>query len=289
MIPLPALPLPALAAPLPAALPFIDIPSLDLGFTQIQAFGILVALGILAGFFIGRRRAARLGLDPEEFAQMAIWVILGGFVMAHIVSMVFYFRDRLIEKPWEILFIWSGISSVGGFLGAAITAVIYARVKRIALLPYLDVCAYGIVPGWVFGRLGCTVAHDHPGALSDFALAVAFPDGHFGNPLFNGPRHDLGLYEFAFTLVLIWPITVWLGRKPRPAGFFLLLFLLLYTPVRFVLDFLRATDLTEADPRYFGLTAAQYICVGGFVAALGLLLWLLRRPAASRPSAKPAT
>jgi phosphatidylglycerol---prolipoprotein diacylglyceryl transferase len=249
-------------------IPYINIPTWDLGFVVIDPFGILVAIAILVGFFSTKRRAARVGLDPEEAHTMAIWIILGSFTMAHIVSMVFYFPERLLEKPWEIFFIWAPISSMGGFLGALITAYIYTKKRKISFLGYCDVFVWGIVIAWIFGRMGCSVAHDHPGALSDFFLAVQYP---------RGARHDLGFYEFLFTLLVMYPITRLLGRKPRPDGFFLALVPIIYAPVRFLLDFLRSTDYGNVDLRYLGLTAAQWLCVVMLLGSIWGLIRVIRR------------
>jgi phosphatidylglycerol:prolipoprotein diacylglycerol transferase len=249
-------------------IPYINIPTWDLGFVVIDPFGILVAIAILVGFFSTKRRAARVGIDPEEAHTMAIWIILGSFTMAHIVSMVFYFPERLLEKPWEIFFIWAPISSMGGFLGAWITAYIYTKKRKISFLAYCDVFVWGIVIAWIFGRMGCSVAHDHPGALSDFFLAVQYP---------RGARHDLGFYEFLFTLLVMYPITRLLGRKPRPDGFFLALAPIIYAPVRFLLDFLRSTDYGNVDLRYLGMTAAQWLCIAMLLASVWGLVRVVRR------------
>ena len=53
-----------------------------------------------------------------------------------------------------------------------------------------------------------------------------------------------------------------------------------YSVSRFLLDFLRASDLSFVDRRYAGLTPAQYVVVGLF----GAGVWLLTRPA---PEVKP--
>jgi phosphatidylglycerol:prolipoprotein diacylglycerol transferase len=76
--------------------------------------------------------------------------------------------------------------------------------------------------------------------------------------------HDLGWYEFLFTLGVICPAFLLLDRKPRAAGFFPLLFLSLYIPVRFVLDFLRIVDV-----RYAGLTPGQWAAL----AAIPVVGW----------------
>jgi prolipoprotein diacylglyceryltransferase len=62
------------------------------------------------------------------------------------------------------------------------------------------------------------------------------------------------------------------NRKVRP-GFFLALFSATYAPIRFLMDFLRNTDLDQADVRWLGLTPAQY----GMLLLTGVGLVLLKR------------
>jgi len=247
--------------------PFIKLPSWDLDWILIDSFGLLVVTACVVGLYASKFRAKKVGLDPEEAHTMALWIILGAFTVAHVVAMVFYFPDRLVENPWEIFYIWAPISSLGGFLGALITSLLYTRLRKISFLAYADVFVWGITIAWIFGRLGCTFAHDHPGAKTDFFLAVAYP---------GGARHDLGFYEFLFTLLVLYPITRLLGRKARPDGFFLMLVPIVYAPVRFGFDFLRSTDYGNVDLRYWGLTAAQWLCIAMLAACVWGLLRVIR-------------
>jgi phosphatidylglycerol:prolipoprotein diacylglycerol transferase len=131
----------------------------------------------------------------------------------------------------------------------------------------LDAVAYGFPFGWIFGRLGCFVAFDHPGLATHFVLGERYLDGVV--------RHNLGLDEALFIAVVAGLFLV-LGRKPLPAGFFVGLLGVLYAPVRFGLDALRIDDA-----RYWGLTPAQYGAVGLFLVGLGVVTAALRRGAAS--------
>jgi len=84
-------------------------------------------------------------------------------------------------------------------------------------------------------------------------------------------------------------VLFWYARKPRAEGRLIGMFALLYSPVRFGLDFLRATDSARPDERYAGLTPAQWACL----AAFALAIWLLRRPSplaafTGPPPAKPS-
>jgi phosphatidylglycerol:prolipoprotein diacylglycerol transferase len=107
--------------------------------------------------------------------------------------------------------------------------------------------------------------HDHPGRLTGFPLAVRFP---------GGARHDLGLYE-AIVLFAIAALLWRLWSRRRLEGRLLGLLAVLYGFARFLLDFLRASDVAYADARYAGLTPAQY----GSVLLVAWGAWrLARRP-----------
>jgi phosphatidylglycerol:prolipoprotein diacylglycerol transferase len=244
-------------------IPYIDFKLFEFAGLPIHMFGVLVATGVIVGDRITVREGAKRGLDARDIRYLNARMVIGGFIMAHLVSVIFYFPERIKENPLVLLNLWSGLSSFGGFLGAAITYLYLSRKENIPRLPYADAVALGLSVGWIFGRLGCTTAHDHPGRHTDFFLAVKYPDG---------PRHDLGLYELLFTIGLTFFLHRY-ARKPRPAGRLIGWFALLYAPVRFGLDFLRATDVSRPDERYAGLTPAQWACLGAF--ALGL--WLIRR------------
>jgi len=252
-------------------IPYFDFRLEDHLGLPIHLFGILVAIGVLLGDRIVVKEGEKRGMDARDVRYLNIRMVLGGFVMAHLVSVIFYFPERIKESPWILLNLWSGLSSFGGFLGAALTYLYLTKKEKIPRLPYADVVALGLAVGWIFGRLGCTTAHDHPGRYTTFFLGVRYPPLGTQSPA--GVRHDLGLDEFLLTIVMT-AILFAYARKPRPAGRIIGLFATMYAPIRFGLDFLRATDVPRPDERYAGLTPAQWACM----AALGMGLWLLVRP-----------
>jgi phosphatidylglycerol:prolipoprotein diacylglycerol transferase len=237
-------------------IPYLEIPGIHLFGLDFHAFGAFVAAGFVVGSHVAARRARALSLDSKVIYDAGILFLIFGFFGAHLVHLVAYDPRMLLEKPWSIFQIWSGISSFGGFLGGGLALWIYIRKHNLPFLPYADALVFGLVPGWMLGRIGCFLAHDHPGKLTAFPLAVAYP---------GGARHDLGLYEMFLCIALgifIW----WRARKKRPNGEIFSITIILYAITRFFLDFLRAADLTGSDARYFGLTPAQY-------ASVALLTW----------------
>ncbi len=238
--------------------------ALDIGPWTIKPFGALVALGVYAGVIIAARLARARGIHPVAMTRFMYWVLVSAFVCGHVLDALFYHPQRVLADPLTLIRLWDGLSSFGGFVGAALGAFAFKWRFKVRVLPFADTMAAAFPVGWTFGRMGCAIVHDHPGMRSDLWFAVAFE---------NGGRFDLGLYEMVFALILAMVCLI-LARKPRPPGFFLGFTMLAYAPVRFALDFLRAEpgQIAGADPRYFMLTPAQwasFVMVGAGFA----LLW----------------
>ncbi len=245
-----------------AAIPHPAIPSLNLGPLELHPFGFLVGVAIITGTIMADRRARHTGLDPRVVSEAALWAVIPGFIGAHLVAVIFYTPERIAEDPLILLKLWDGISSFGGFLGGAGGVIWYLRRNKIPFWAYADTIAFGFTFAWIFGRMGCTVAFDHPGAETDFALAMPY----VGNALPHAIRHNLGFYEMLWALAM--SSFFWSQRnRAKPAGWYLSVWLLAYTPLRFMADFLRRSDVT-----YLGLTPGQYIAIGLF----GAGIWMLR-------------
>lgn len=239
----------------------IVIPLPDVGLLpenlQLHPFGMLVAMAVLVGTQVATRRAEREGVHPRVLGEMVGFMFIAAFVFGHMLDAVFYHWDVVRERPLFLFELWNGLSSFGGFVGAFVGGMAWSLYRRMPLLPFADICAYAFPFGWLFGRLGCSVAHDHPGHVTDFFLAVDDYRIAGMSPPYP-PRHDLGVYEAMWCVAMI-PLFLWLGQKPRKRGFYMAVLPLLYAPVRFGLDFLRATDVPGADPRlYLGLTPGHF-------------------------------
>lgn len=247
-------------------IPYFRQPSLELGPFTVHGFGVLVACAVMVGVTILHRRAAAAALTAPEVSRFINWVLVGGFAGAHLVDRLVYFPADTLAHPVSILRFWDGLSSFGGFLGGTIGALLYFH-RHVAGPPgtawkFLDSFAYAFPFGWIFGRLGCFIAFDHPGRETQFVLAQTYRDGLV--------RHNLGLEEALYTM-LIAGLFLILGRKPRPNRFFVSLFVILYAPFRFAVDFLRTVDV-----RYFGLTPGQYGCIALLIVGLVTMRGLRR-------------
>jgi phosphatidylglycerol---prolipoprotein diacylglyceryl transferase len=256
-------------------IPYFNAHLFDVFGLPIHLFGVLVAIGVMVGDRVVVAEGAKRGLEARDTKFLNARIVIGGFIVAHLVSVIFYFPERIKENPLVLLNIWAGLSSFGGFLGALIAFVYYTKKENIPRLLYADSVALGLSVGWIFGRTGCFTAHDHPGRHTSFFLSVNYPAQTATD--FAGPRLDLGLDELLCTIVMA-AILFAYARKPRPPGHLIGLACLMYAPIRFGLDFLRATDVARPDLRYAGLTPAQWACLATF--GLGVRLMAARpRPA----------
>lgn len=255
-------------------IPYFEQPRLHLGPLTIHAFGALVATGVLLGTELLKWRAKRLDLDVMLAVRFLTWVLVGGFIGAHLVHCFVYFPEQTLQNPLSIFKIWDGLSSFGGFLGAVVGAVWFIKRGYLGdkVWSYLDLVIYAFPLGWLFGRTGCFVAFDHPGSRTDFFLGMNHPER-------GGVIHNLGLYEAVYTAFML-ALVLWLGRKPRFPGFFVGVLCIVYAPVRFLLDFLR-----QVDVRYGGLTPGQW----GSIALLftGVYILVRKSKAARATTASP--
>jgi phosphatidylglycerol:prolipoprotein diacylglycerol transferase len=249
-----------------AMLPYVELPRLG----PVTSFGVLAMLGAFFGLAAGSRHAEKLGLDPARVRRMAMCCGVGGLLGAHYMDLVFY-QPGWFERSdavWLFLNPFAGISSYGGLIGGTLGFFVFALSSRVKRLRYADAALVAVVVLLTFGRAGCASVHDHVGIASSFALAVDFPAGSPAGVA--GPHHDLGLYELALFSALL-AVCVVLLRKPRRPGWIVGVVAIGYAVPRFFLDFLRRAS---TDPRYDGLTPAQWSCLATVTIALALFAWI---------------
>ncbi|ODT02988.1 MAG: hypothetical protein ABS52_11145 [Gemmatimonadetes bacterium SCN 70-22] len=297
-------------------LPYFEQPQVHLGPVTIAAFGVIVAASVMFGLSAGSRRFRALGLDAGLAEGFAWWVVVGGFLGAHLLSVLFYFPEKVAANPLLLFKLWEDISSFGGIVGGSLAIWLFlgrrgAHLDASTRWAFVDVAAYVFPISLMIGRIACAVAHDHPGTVTRFPLAVSLerPEAraHITSAYTNAGRaadlppanvlaglgfHDLGWYEFLYLAGVVVPVVLFLARRERRRGVhhpgtFLVAFIALYMPARFALDVLRVSDV-----RYAGLTPAQWAALAA-LAALPVVLRRVRalppRPYAPRESGRDAT
>jgi phosphatidylglycerol:prolipoprotein diacylglycerol transferase len=285
-----------------ALIPYIQQPGISLGPIRLQAFGAILMTAVLVGEALYRRRLRQVALDIDTGMALAWYILVAGFVGAHLFSLILYFPSKLAHNPLLLFKVWEDVSSFGGMIGGALGAVLYLRMHATTLSTstrwaYLDAVAFVAPFGWAIGRVACSLAHDHPGGVTSFPLAISLSTqraqsfiarvyadaGQVLPPLSQPSRlgfHDLGWYEFLYLTLIVVPLFVWLDhRRPewlKRSGAWVMTFVFVYAPMRLVMDTLRISDV-----RYLALTPGQYAAGILLVGALYLALRQQARVAAA--------
>jgi phosphatidylglycerol:prolipoprotein diacylglycerol transferase len=249
-------------------------------------YGVLVALAFLVALSVIARLARRAGLNGDAVVNLGILcglsAIVGAKIMMFLVDIPYY-----VHNPGEIFSMASlqaGGVFYGGLIAALIAAVIYMRRHQLPALPTADVFAPGIALGHGIGRLGCFAAGCCWGKPTGLPWGVTFTNPLaqqlVGVPL-DIKLHPTQLYESTAEFV-IFGILYWRVRRPHAPGAIISLYLVLYSTVRFLVEFVRDHP---GEPNPFGgpLNTSQWISLA--LAALGATYFLRNVGRASTPAA----
>lgn len=250
---------------------------LRIGNFFVPTYGLLVAAAFVSALAITARLARRSGLDSEAVLNLGIYCALAGIVGA---KLLMFLLDipYYVSNPGQIFSLstlQAGGIFYGGLIGALVVAVWYMRRKGLPLLPTADAFAPGLAFGHAVGRLGCFSAGCCWGQESHLPWAVTFTNPRaselVGVPL-GVPLHPTQLYE-SLAEAAIFFVLYRRFNRPHRAGAVIGLYLLLYSTVRFLVEFLRAHD--QPNPWGGPLSMSQWIALG--LIALVLVWWRLAR------------
>jgi phosphatidylglycerol:prolipoprotein diacylglycerol transferase len=244
----------------------------------LPTYGLLVALGFLAGLWVAARLARRSGIDPDRVVNLGVYSALAGLVGAKLLMFVVDF-DYYRRNPGEIFSlatVQAGGVFYGGLLLAMATGFIALRRWNMPVGRTLDALAPGAALGQAIGRVGCFAAGCCWGEQCDRSWAVTFtnPEAYrlVGVPL-GLPLHPTQLYEAASGF-LIFAVLWWMSPRSNFSGMVLGWYLVLSASARFAVEFVR--DHAQANPGGGPLSTAQWISVGLFVLG-ATVLWRGRK------------
>ncbi len=249
----------------------------DFGFFELPTYGFLLVVGIGLALLLAARRADSVGLPGATVADVALWIVLWGLAGAKVLLLLTQPSMLTSLAGWWGLLRAGGVF-YGGFIGAALAAVVLFRRHRLPFLAVADVLAPSLALGHVFGRLGCFAAGCCYGATCHAPWAVVFTDPAAatisGTPL-GVPLHPTQLYEASFNLAN-YVFLAWLFHRRPPAGTVLGTYLLSYGLARFVIEFFRG----DPDRGFlFGgaVSTSQAIAAVAVPAGIALVVWATRR------------
>src|ERR1700704_660250 len=254
-----------------------------IGSFPVHTYGVFLALAFLGAIMVTVRLGSRDGLPKERIYDLCLWMLLASLIGSK--GLMFFSEPEYRGNPLALLsldFLRSGGVFYGGLIGAVVTGYFLIRRYKLPWWKTADACAPGVALGNVLGRQGCFSAGCCWGKPTTLPWGVKFTE--LGHEITGVPTgvylHPTQLYE-SFSMLIVFFFLLWLHRHRRFSGQVILFYALLYSIIRFAIEFVRD------DPRgdLFGLTTltglstSQIISVIVGTAALVLLIVRWRKSA----------
>lgn len=267
-----------------ASLPSPSIGRLSIGSVGLSAYGLMIALGVVAGTALASRRFERAGGGTgEELQSVATWSVLGGLIGARLYHVVTAW-DMFAGDLWRIPMVWKGgLGIPGGLLGGVVTGVFVVRRRGLALPAVLTAVAPGIALAQAIGRWGNWWNQELFGRptglpwgleISDDKTPAGFGDAVLFHPTF--------LYESLWNLTLCVVLIAIDRYRPLRSGRLFAVYLAGYFAGRFWIEGLRI------DPTHTvgALRLNQWVALAVVGGALGFLAIDARRNRRDRGGAQ---
>ncbi|HDJ4653275.1 TPA: prolipoprotein diacylglyceryl transferase [Staphylococcus aureus] len=249
---------------------YIDPVAFNLGPLSVRWYGIIIAVGILLGYFVAQRALVKAGLHKDTLVDIIFYSALFGFIAARIYFVIFQW-PYYAENPSEIIKVWhGGIAIHGGLIGGFIAGVIVCKVKNLNPFQIGDIVAPSIILAQGIGRWGNFMNHEaHGGPVSRaFLEQLHLPNFIIENMYINGQYyHPTFLYES------IWDVAGFIIlvniRKHLKLGETFFLYLTWYSIGRFFIEGLRTDSLMLTS----NIRVAQLVSILLILISISLIVY----------------
>lgn len=235
------------------------------GFT-VYTYGFFVAAGFFAAVLYISKNIRRGIISQDDLYSLFLHMIIAAVLGARALYVLTNPEDFL-KAPQDIFKIWrGGLVYYGGFITAVLYAFYYAGKKKISLALLSDFAAPALGLGHFFGRIGCFFAGCCYGKACSLPWAVTFSNKDT-MALGDTALHPTQLYE-AFGNLAVFVFLHFYNKKQHPAGKTFALYLIIYSVLRFVIEFFRG-DYRGGE--FLGLSIAQNVSVILFITGLFII------------------
>ena len=232
-------------------IPSPSLSSFSVGPITIHFYALCIITGIATAIWIGRKRYANLGGNPDDVSEVAIWAvpfgIIGGRIYHVITSPSQYFGAN--GNPIDALRIWEGGLGIWGAISlGAVGAYLYFRTHKTSLnfRQLLDSLAPGVVVAQAIGRVGNYFNQEVFGKPTELPWGLEIdlanrPNGFESYSTF----HPTFLYELLWCLVvavLLIKLPGFLKQVTSKQGDVFALYILGYTAGRVWIETLRIDE-----------------------------------------------
>jgi len=260
-----------------------------LGWFELHSYGLMLMIAFLVGIYLTRKFAIKKGIKPDVLMDMALIIVISSIVGSRFLYVVFHFSE--FESDWlriinpvqpDGTFGIAGLSMLGGIVFAVISCFIFLKIKNVDFFKIADATVPAIAFGVFLVRIGCFGHGCCFGEECNLPWGVVFPTGTPAGVIFpDTPIHPTQIYSSLGGLV-IFLVLLYLRKFRLRDGYLFFVFVILYSIIRFLIDFLRYYEDEVIVFERIGLpiTINQAICIVGILYGLGSILYFERKKTA---------
>ncbi len=224
---------------------------------RIAFYGIIIALGMLAGINLACADAKRRGQNPEVYLDFAMYAIIFSIIGARTYYVIFEW-DMYKNDLLQIFNLrGGGLAIYGGVIAAVITLIVFTKVKKQSFFSMADSGVLGLILGQIIGRWGNFFNAEAFGGYTDSLFALRYRLDIVGTGMLNNDVlshimetdgvkyiqvHPTFLYESCWNLALL-IFMLWYRKRKKFDGEVFFIYLGGYGLGRMIIEGLRTDSL----------------------------------------------
>lgn len=196
--------------------------SISIGPLELRAYGLAIAVGVLAAVAIARRRWAARGGNPDDIVAIGMWAVPAGLIGARLYHVITDWQ-RFQGRWWHAFAIWEGgLGIPGGIAAGVLVGTWVARRRGLPVVQLLDVAAPALLVAQAIGRLGNWFNQELFGRPTDLPWGLEIdPANRPAEYVEFATFHPTFLYEALWNLALVGVLLAVERRwHPRPGQIF---------------------------------------------------------------------
>lgn len=226
----------------------------------IYWYGIIIASAVLIGIYLAMDYAEKLKYDPEMILDFCLFAIPVAIVGARIYYVIFQW-DLYRDHPIDMVKIWEGgLAIYGGVIGGIITAVIFAKRRKVPFWDIADICTPSLILGQAIGRWGNFFNQEAYGYPITNPKWQWFPAAVYIEA--NQQWHMATFFYESMWNFIVFFILLYMKRHRKFSGEIFALYLVLYSCGRLVIEGLRMDSLYWGPFRVSQLLSGVFIIFG---------------------------
>ena len=250
---------------------------------EIAYYGVIIALGMLAGALVAYREAKKTGQKVDDYIDFTLYTLIAAIIGARIYYVIFEW-DYYSAHPLEIFNLRAGgLAIYGGVIASALTLFIFTKVKKLKFWLMADTAVQGLIIGQIIGRWGDFFNREAFGGYTDSLFAMQLPVSEAKGitqeliehlVTIDGVSyvqvHPTFLYEGTWNLLLFIGICLYKRHKKFDGEIFAI-YLMGYGVGRFIIEGLRTDQLVIKA--LGGIAASQVLSIILIVLAVAFVIY----------------